>query len=120
MAYHFAKSDHQRSNDPDTILASLSDQLRRIFALPPITGDEVKEPPKAFEMLLHTIGNMLEHDQRTVIVLDGLDRAIDRKASSHDVTLKKLFPRELPDGVKIVLTSRMAAISTLPSARPMT
>ena len=111
VAYHFIRSDRDNWDDPEIVLSSLTDQLRLLFALPGREDGQGKTAVEKFRAVLHMAGNLLEddptrHDQRAVVILDGLDHAFGLEKRCQAQLLKDLLPRQLPARVKVILTSR--------------
>ena len=109
VAYHFIRSDRDDWDAPDTILGSLTDQLRRLFALPEADEDKGNTAAARFASVVQMTAKWLGDDQRAVLVLDGLDQAFGRGRRFEWALLRDLLPARLPDGIKVILTSRPGA-----------
>jgi tetratricopeptide (TPR) repeat protein len=106
VAYHFIERGAGDHDDPELILDSLAEQLRRIFALP--RGDAGRGSARErLDDVLTRVERSLGPGQKAVLVIDGLDRAFGTGARFHRASaLADFLPKRVPSGVRIVLTSR--------------
>jgi hypothetical protein len=105
-AYHFIKRGQGDWDEPDTILRSLTAQLRRIYALPTSDHERTMTPAGCFNAVLDRVSRVLAPDQRAVILIDGLDEAFGPDGRFTGTALPGVLPLVLPRGIRVVLTSR--------------
>ena len=105
-AFHFIKRGQGDWDRPRVILESLTAQLRRLYALRVLTGEQGKSPAGAFAAVLARVSRALAPGQKAVVYIDGLDEGFGCGGRYASVPITSILPRQLPPGVRIVLTSR--------------
>lgn len=116
--YHFIRRGMGRWDEPQWMLRSLEAQLRRRHGLVAVAGPRGGAPlarlQGAFLSTLQRVSNRLKEEGqrrgqrlREVIYLDGLDEAFGPTGRFAQVALPGVLPKELPEGIFVVLTSRL-------------
>ena len=93
-------------DEPATILGSLTAQLRRMYALPKTDAERQMSASADFFSVLQRVSRTLTDGQKMIIYLDGLDEAFGPTGRFAQVALPDVLPRMLPEGIKMILTSR--------------
>jgi WD40 repeat protein len=103
---HFIERGQGDWDRPGVILASLGAQIRRLFALPVLEEERARTPAGAFVAVLNRASGSLAPSQKALVLVDGLDEAFGAGGRFARLPLASVFPRTLPPGIKIMLTSR--------------
>jgi WD40 repeat protein len=90
----------------EDILRSLTEQLCSKYSLKKGESEEDQRAHSAFDSMLRQVSCSAKRKHCEVIYLDGLDEEFDPTFPSTHKALPSILSRPLPEGIKMVVTSR--------------
>lgn len=101
---HFIGAPPSRTTEPNQIVACLYDQLRRKHGIREPASWSGWTIAAKFEQCLRIVSRSLDPDRTPeVLFIDGADQAV---VSDRDPLLPGVLPVQLPQGIRIIITSR--------------
>lgn len=101
IAAHFIRRAHKDWADPFKLRAGLAAQIEEHF---PEQRDDDANPAYRLEQILQRVSPVLvERDERLVLLVDGLDEAMEPGGTDP---IPQIFPLEVPPRVFVVVASR--------------